>query len=96
MNIEITKKMALTSLRPNIEAYWTLGVPSDQEIEAERERLNKHMKHDEKKFLKRQAHPVQADDLADEIEALKTQVSTQANSIAQLTAQVAALGARGK
>lgn len=94
--MNITKEMASRSLRPNVAAYGPLGVPSEAEIEAERARLTKSMNEDEKKALKRQAHPVQADDLADEIEGLKSLLNSQGNTINQLTARVAALESKGK
>lgn len=66
--------MATKSLRPNMESYGTLGIPTEAEIVAEQARLDKLTDNTEKKRLRRVAHPADVNDLAELVEQLTTRL----------------------
>lgn len=66
--MNITKEMALKSIRPDVDSYGRLGVPTEADIQAELLRLTKDGSLTEKKILRRRAHPADVNDLAELVE----------------------------
>lgn len=92
--MNITKEMAHKSLRPTLDSYRNVGNPTDEEVTAEQARLSKNVTENEKKVLHRQVHPANTDDIADEVEALKTRLAAHDTQIAALTTRISTLEGR--
>lgn len=84
MNIQITKEMALASLRPAVDERKGLKAPTEAEITAEKLRLEQVGDNEKLKHLKRSAHTVDIFDLLESIEELSTQLNALSSRVAVL------------